>query len=110
MSDVTIQEIVEDPKRIDELEEQKIPFLMTQLATVQTNLACRMIRSISSSQKSGEDRILTLDEAAERLNVSRSWLYRRSKRLPFVVRTGRKVGFSERGLQEFIRKKTGLPA
>ena len=107
MSDVTLQEIVEDPKRIDELEEQKIPLLMTQLATVQTNLTCRMIRSISSSH-TGEDRILTLNKAAERLNVSRSWMYRRSKRLPFVVRTGRKVGFSERGLQEFIRKKTGL--
>jgi predicted DNA-binding transcriptional regulator AlpA len=105
MSNVTLQEIVEDPKRIDELEEQKIPFLMTQLATVQTNLACRMIKAISC--QNGEDRILTLDEAAMKLNVSRSWLYRRSKKLSFVVRTGRKVGFSDKGLQEFIRQKQG---
>jgi predicted DNA-binding transcriptional regulator AlpA len=105
MQNVTLQEIVEDPKRIEDVEEQKIPAMITQLAAVQTNLACRLIKSISCAN--GEDRLLTLDEAAIKLNVSRSWLYRRSKKLSFVVRTGRKVGFSERGLQEFIRQKQG---
>jgi predicted DNA-binding transcriptional regulator AlpA len=50
------------------------------------------------------DRVLNIHEAAERLGRSESYLYREAHRLPFTVRSGRAVGFSERGIEEWIRR------
>jgi len=46
-------------------------------------------------------------EAATQLGVSVSWLYRRSSKLPFVVRIGRRLLFSARGLDRWNRQRTG---
>jgi len=50
------------------------------------------------------DRVLDIAEAARRLNVSRDYLYRRHAELPFTVRHGRRLGFSERGLTSYLRR------
>ena len=38
-----------------------------------------------------EDRLLTIDQVAERLSVSRDWVYRNGKRLSFTRKLGPKL-------------------
>lgn len=60
----------------------------------------------------GEDRLLTIDEAATRLGVTKDWIYHNSKKLPFAVRLGRKVlRFSAVKLERYIeaRRRSSAP-
>jgi excisionase family DNA binding protein len=53
-----------------------------------------------------EDRLLTIDQVAQRLSVSRDWVYRNGKRLSFTRKLGPKmVRFSESGLQKWLKAK-----
>lgn len=52
----------------------------------------------------GRDRVLDIQEAAVRLGRSVSFLYREAHRLPFTVRAGRSLGFSECGIEAWIRR------
>lgn len=57
-----------------------------------------------------EDRLLTIDEVAQRLSVSKDWVYRNLKRLPFTKKLGPKlVRFSEASLQKWLREKCTSP-
>jgi hypothetical protein len=53
------------------------------------------------------DRNLDVPEIARRMNVSKVWVYRNLKGLPFAVRVGRRLLGSERGLSRYLAKKTG---
>ena len=53
-----------------------------------------------------DDRLLTIDEAAEILNTSKDYLYRNWKKLPFAVSLSKKqLRFSLKGLLKFIEEK-----
>lgn len=56
------------------------------------------------------DQLLTISEAASRLNVSRDYLYRHGKELAFTRRMGRKLLFSSSGIEKHIRQQDGLTA
>ena len=54
------------------------------------------------------DRLLTVEEAAEVLRVSKDWIYRRQrwKTLPFtVVLSERKILFSLKGILKYLEEK-----
>ena len=73
-------------------------------------LAARLIESTeerAASQPAEGDRLLTVEEAAQRLGVAPDWLYRRTTRLPFTVRLGRTLRFSEVGITRWIRSRRG---
>lgn len=53
------------------------------------------------------DRNLSAEEAAQRLGMSRDYLYRHAANLPFTVRIGSRVLFSERGLERWNARKGG---
>ena len=44
------------------------------------------------------------DQAAEMLGVSRDFLYRHHRRLPFSRRMGRSLLFSAQGIQKYIQR------
>ena len=49
------------------------------------------------------ERLLSVKEAAEVLNVSADWLYRNAKKLPFSRKLGPKMlRFSHQGLQKYV--------
>jgi predicted DNA-binding transcriptional regulator AlpA len=49
------------------------------------------------------DRLLTPDEAVERLGVEKSWLYRNSSKLPFVIKLSRKkLRISEQKMERWL--------
>lgn len=51
----------------------------------------------------GPDRLLTVGEAARKLQVSKDWIYRNHKRLQFATKLGPKnVRCSERGIEKWI--------
>jgi hypothetical protein len=58
----------------------------------------------------GGDRLVSVEEAAERLCVSPDWIYRRSKgdrRLPFLARIGGKLLCSVQALDRYIQQRVG---
>jgi len=95
--------IVPDPA---EIEPEDIGAVMAQMAAIQLTLATRLVAGGPERLPDEGDNLLTVDEAAARLKCSSDWLYRRAKRLPFTVRVGRNLRFSERGIEEAIR--TGM--
>ncbi len=95
--------VVPDPA---EIEPEDIGAVMAQMAAIQLSLATRLVAGGTEHVPDEGDNLLTVDEAAARLKCSSDWLYRRAKRLPFTVRVGRNLRFSERGIEEAIR--TGM--
>lgn len=101
----SLAELLLDPQVVDRVAPEEVPVLLTQLAALQTALVARLLIANKAQVESTEDRLLTIDEAASRLSVSRDFLYRRAKALPFVVRQGRLLRFSSEGLARYIRKR-----
>jgi excisionase family DNA binding protein len=91
----------------EEVPAHKIPPLMAQLAAFQGALAVRLLRSGVGPETADGDRLLTIDEASSKLQASKDWLYRHGKKLPFAVRVGRHLRFSERGIENYIRQRAG---
>ena len=51
------------------------------------------------------DALLDVDEAATRLGMSRSYLYRHASRFAFVRRVGRSLRFSSNGIENYLRQR-----
>ena len=67
-----------------------------------------MAPTAGAGRNGGEDRLLTVEEAARKLAVSDDWLYRHADKLPFTVRIGdRHLRFSAAGIEKFIRQRAG---
>jgi len=49
-----------------------------------------------------QDRLLTVSEAAAKLQKSKDWIYRNQKQLPFIRKLGRDLRCSERDLEKWI--------
>jgi excisionase family DNA binding protein len=59
-----------------------------------------------SKLRRDEDRLLTIDQVAQRLSLSKDWIYRNGRKLTFTRKLGRKmVRFSETGLQKWLKDK-----
>lgn len=54
--------------------------------------------------ETGPDRLLAIDEASRRLGVSKDYLYRNNKDLPFTRRIGRKLLFSSQGIESYVNQ------
>jgi len=104
-----LTEIAEDLGRVNEVGRDAIPGLLTHLAAIQTALAARLAQFAEESHSKGKEggRLLTVEDVAQKLGVAPDWLYRRAVRLPFTVRLGRALRFSEEGLDRWIRARNG---
>ena len=99
-----------DPALIEELGLDDAAEALFNLAALQLAIALHIRhggRSPSVNRTpTAEDKLLLPEQAAARMGVSRRWLYRHAKRLPFTRRLGRKqLRFSEAGLTEYLAKK-----
>lgn len=77
-----------------------------QAAELHLELARRAATPLPRVESAEPGRLLTPDEAAVRLGVTRRWLYDNAKRLPFARKLSRKMlRFHEAGLERYIREK-----
>ncbi len=104
---IDLADLVEDPAKVASVPPTRIPALLSQLSAVQSAIAARLISADRDEPTSTEDTLITVDQAAERLGVAKDWLFRRSRTLPFVVRLGRHLRFSSRGIDRYLRSRTG---
>lgn len=61
-----------------------------------------------STPDSSPSRLLDADAAAERLGMSKVWLYRNAARLPFARKVGRSLRFDAAGIDRWVARRTPL--
>jgi predicted DNA-binding transcriptional regulator AlpA len=79
---------------------EEFPFLLGRMETVRETVRLQMA---APSPLQAPDNLLDAQEAAQRLKMSKDWLYANAKELPFVVHMGSALRFSERGIEAYIR-------
>jgi excisionase family DNA binding protein len=104
-------DLLGDPRLVEAMPPEVARALLLQLAPLTEALRLRALSPPASvngqPEAPAEDRLLTVEEAAQKLGLSRDWCYRQAKRLPFAVRIGRQLRFSERGIERYIRQRQG---
>ena len=91
-----------DPAQVADLPAEALPALLAQLAAVQTAMAARLAVVVPATTNGAHDRLLSIEEASERLAVSRDWL-RRRPHLPFVLKlSDGVVRYSSLGIDRFL--------
>ena len=66
----------------------------------------KIVQTGSSKHETSEDRLLTVEEAAQMLSMSTDWLYRNAKKLPFARKLGKKaLRFSQQGMLKWLEKR-----
>jgi predicted DNA-binding transcriptional regulator AlpA len=102
----TLTDLLNDPDRISVLPRDVIAELRGQIAKLDTLLFSRLLAGGDDRPGADGDRLLDVAEAAAKLGLSRDALYRNE--YPFVVKIGNRRRFSERGIEKFIRNRTGF--
>ncbi len=83
------------------------PLLMGHLEQLKASLWLKMTIGTGKNVQAQPDRLLTADEVAIRLNVTKGFIYRNARSYPFMIRQGRYVRFSNNGLELYIRRHQG---
>lgn len=99
----TLDEIAHDPGRAAGLLTEERARLLARALAVVGALAAPAVSHNGSAP--AEDRLLDVEETARRLGVSTDYVYRHHSTWPFTVRRGRKLGFSEQGLADYLRRE-----
>lgn len=95
---------------VDAAEPGELPALAGDLARALAAVLARTVAPATpvapSAPPEGADTLLSVQQAAERLGVARSWLYRHAKALPFTRKLGhRTLRFDARGLERWARTR-----
>jgi predicted DNA-binding transcriptional regulator AlpA len=101
---ITLDEVAKDPAAAADLPLDALASLLVRSAAVQNALAAAILNHPEAPPPPALDHLLTAEQAAERLAVSKDWLYRTAKDLPFTVRLGADlVRFSAVGIDRYLR-------
>lgn len=90
---------------LPELPEESLPEFLGDLARLEAEARIRLNAQRQSSGPAVEDRLLDVKEAAERLGISTSQLYRTADDFTFTIRSGRALRFSSLGISKWIEKR-----
>jgi hypothetical protein len=88
-----------------ELPAEDLPDLIGQLEAAKAAAWARL--TIPVAAPAVHDELLSAEVAAERLGVSKDYLYRHHSQYPFTRRQGRKVLFSALGIDKHIHQNKG---
>lgn len=87
-----------------ELPVEELPDFIGRLESIKATAWARLASPTSALQE--HDELLSVEVAAERLGVSKDYLYRHHSQYPFTRRLGkRKLGFSALGIDKHIQQK-----
>ena len=106
-----LEELVADPEHVRVLDIETALVLKTQALIALTllhgfDLQWRS-RFVEGRDRRRADRLLNVQEAAQKLGHKPDWIYRHHGEFPFRVRHGRTLRFSELGIEDYIRKRLG---
>jgi predicted DNA-binding transcriptional regulator AlpA len=95
-------------------EPAELPAIAGELALALAGVLARLatpasspVRTLSASTADEADTLLTVEQAAARLGVKKSWLYRHSLNLPFTRKLGhRTVRYDARGLERWANARS----
>jgi hypothetical protein len=96
----TLDQLAAEPEQAASLPSETRAALLARALAVVGALAAPALTGTPTPR---EDRILDVPEVARRMNVSQDYVYRHAAEWPFTVRRGRKLGFSEVGLIDYIQ-------
>lgn len=101
-------DLVHHPERVADFTTTDSASALCHIASVLVVLAARLASSCADPQRAKpDDRLLTVDEVAQRLSISSHAVYRRASGFPFAIHVGRYLRFSERGLEEYLESRRG---
>jgi len=83
-----------------EMQLDRLPELLGEIEVVRSTALLRL--STSPPLPSVHDQLLSIEVAAQRLGMSKDYLYRHHVRLPFTRRIGRNLRFSSLGIERYI--------
>ena len=87
-------------KSVTELPPEQLPRLLGELEEIR----CTAIARLSAPAPAmTQDQLLDVEAAAQRLGVSRDYLYRHHAELPFTRRMGKALRFSTSGIEKWLR-------
>jgi hypothetical protein len=93
---------------VDEARVEELPALVGALAQAQAVALARLTTPRHENPETGcQEGNVSVEEAARRLGVSPSYLYKNAKSLPFVVRIGRRLVCSPTRLEKWTRSRLG---
>jgi excisionase family DNA binding protein len=108
---VDITRLIEDPRLVAQLSPEAVravlaasAAMVVQLAALQPVLLARLLEVDGTPTESAEG-LLDVEEAAKKIGMSRDWLYRHAKGLPFTRRVGRALRFDRVGLDAWVRAR-----
>jgi predicted DNA-binding transcriptional regulator AlpA len=100
--------IFADPSMIQTLTADAVANARGKLARLDSLLLAPLMNANSRRAEGAQlDRRLSVEDAAAKLGTSKDWLYRHADTLPFTVRIGRRLGFSEVGIDCYLRQRAG---
>jgi len=101
-------QIFADPSVIQTLPAEAVASARGELACLDSLLLAHLMNAKGRrAEGAPPDRRLSVEEAAAKLGTSKDWLYRHADTLPFTVRIGRGLGFSEVGIDRYLRQRAG---
>jgi predicted DNA-binding transcriptional regulator AlpA len=106
----SVAALVANPDRVVDVPVNQIAALLASLASEQARLVAiqgvlmtRMLESQSAVANESVDHLFTAEEVAKALGVTRRWVQRRARRLPFARRLSEHaVRYSESGLKRWM--------
>lgn len=103
----SLSDLLTDISQASTVPPEAVPEMLGELERLKATLWARLTALQGNGRQPDKDRLLVVEEAAVKLGVSRDYLYRYSGKLPFTVRVGRSLRFSEAGVDRYIRNRTG---
>ncbi len=107
--------LLANPSQASEVPVDRIPALVVELASEQSALSAlqgaltaRLLVSQASAtlQENPGERLLTAEEVATTLGVTKRWVQRRARRLPFARRiSDHAIRYSESGLKRWMSNR-----
>lgn len=90
------------------LASDQLPLFLGELETVRAVAWSRLTTTQAPTTQQSRDELLDVDQAAGRLGISASYLYRNHQRFPFSRRVGRSLRFSALGIDSYIQDSGAL--
>ncbi len=97
---------LEAPERVSELSRAQLGELLSQTKSLEGAIFARLLtddHAGSGDESVREDKLLTVDETAAMLGVTKGWVYRRGAKLGLAVKLGDgTLRFSRNTIQQYI--------